>query len=75
MIFWIIQKSLYICININKEKVMDINIVINDYIENFDIEVGSFNDFITMAQDYKNSQELESINKMEAIDSTNDLPF
>lgn len=54
---------------------MDINMVINDYIENFDMEVGNFNDFMTMAQDYKNSQELDSVNKLEAIENTNDLPF
>jgi len=54
---------------------MDINIVINDYIENFDIEVGNLNDFMTMTQDYKNSQELESLNTSKVTENINDLPF
>ncbi|HPZ24139.1 MAG TPA: hypothetical protein PLC25_04805 [Bacilli bacterium] len=38
---------------------MDTNTVINDYIENFDLEVSNFNDFMVMANDYKIMQELQ----------------
>ena len=53
---------------------MDINMVINDYIENFDNEISNFNDFMTMAHDYKNSQELE-ITRSDIKSDINDLPF
>lgn len=55
---------------------MDINVVINDYIENFDTEIGNFNDFMIMAQDYRNVQELESLNNSEITETDiSDLPF
>lgn len=53
---------------------MDIDTIINDYIENFDNEISNFNDFMTMALDYKNNQELEITSSYISID-INDLPF
>lgn len=53
---------------------MDINMVINDYIENFDNEISNFNDFMIMTHDYKNSQELE-ITRSDIKSDINDLPF
>lgn len=53
---------------------MDIEIVINDYIENFNNQISNFNDFMTMADDYKKNQELEIIN-LDIKNDINDLPF
>lgn len=58
---------------------MDTNIIINDYIEEFDIDNSNFNDFMVMSKDFKSNELVNDIDLVyptfKVLKEFQDLPF